>query len=400
MIILAFKYFFLSLKTHRTRKVIWVTILSIGFSLGTLITSISIMNGFQNAVLERILHIYGHMDVYSNNIEKKINLIKKKPWYRHHIKINEKQGILSYNNDTNGVKVIGINQANCDYIIQNKWVKKNSRIKPTVNTPTVAVGYKLANELGLSINSNIKLFVPYGVLSSKIAIKTMDAKVSGIFHLGFHSFDRNVIFIFGNELDKYSLGFEQKQYVFYTKTPDKIDQIQKDLYESSGKSYSIWTWKDTNPSLKQMFSMQNIVLAIFIGMFVLCGIMQSTNSLWMLISERAQDISLLKAFGASNKQIFSLFAYVALFISIGSVLFGLLFASLLIYIFPRAYHIIHKSYGYNMIHEESFGFSAFYPKIYVMDLVLISGIAFLIMMVILMFIARKSNDLEIVEGLN
>ncbi len=399
MLILALKYFFLSLKTKQTRKIIWITIVSIGFSLGTLITSISIMQGFQSSVLERILHIYGHMDVYSNSLNKKINIIQKKPWYKHHIKVNEKQGILSYDNNTNGVKLIGINNKNCDYIIKDKWIKKNNKLQPSPTSSLVAIGQNLADELGLSLNSNVQLFVPHGVLSNKIDIKMINAKVCSIFKLGFHSFDKNVIFVFGNELDKYSLGFEQSQYVFYTKNPNNIDEIQKDLYDLSGKSYSIWTWKDINPSLRQMFNMQNIILAVFIGMFVICCMMQSTNSLWMLISSRAQDISLLKAFGASNKQIFTLFTYVSLFISLGSILFGLSFGLCLIYLFPKIYSILHKTYGYTMIHSESFGFSEFNPKIYASDIALISGISFIIMMAILMNIARHANRLKIIEGL-
>ncbi len=398
MIILALKYFFLSLRTQR--KVIWITIISIGVSIGTLITSISIMNGFQNSVLERILHIYGHMDVYSNSLDKKIHLIKKKSWYKHHIKVSEKQGILSHNNETQGVKIIGISRENCDYIVQDKWVNKSDKIKPSPKTPIIMVGEKLAQNFRLSPNSIAKLFIPYGVLSSKISIKPLDVKVSSIFKLGFHSFDKNVIFVIGNSLDKYSLGFEQSQYLFYTNNPENIDNIQQDLYDLSGKSYSIWTWKDTNPSLRQMFNMQNIILAVFIGMFIFCCMLQSTNSLWILISERVQDISLLKSFGASKLQIFSLFAYLGLFISIGSIAFGLIFGLSLVYAFPKIYGFIHKTYGYTMVHQESFGFSEFHPKIFMSDLLLIVSISFIIMMIILMNIARQSNKVDIIKGLN
>ncbi|QEK37873.1 ABC transporter permease [Candidatus Cytomitobacter indipagum] len=395
MIILALKYFFLSLRTQK--KVIWTTIASIGIGIGTLITSISIMNGFQNSILERILHIYGHMDVYSNNLDSKIHLIKNKDWYKRHIHVNEKQGILSSNNETQGVKIIGISKEDCDYIIQDKWVKKSDAKS---SAPIIVIGDKLAENFQLSANSNAKLLIPHGVLSNRISIKDLDVKVGSVFRLGFHSFDKNVVFVIGNTLDKYSLGFEQKQYMFYTNNPEKIDDIQKDLYDLSGKSYSIWTWKDTNPSLKQMFSMQNIILAVFIGMFILCCMMQSTNSLWILISERIQDISLLKAFGASNFQIFSLFAYLGLFISLGSILFGLIFGLTLVSLFPKLYNIIHKSYGQTMIHEESFGFSEFIPKVLISDLVIISTISFVIMMLILMNIARQSNKVDIIKGIS
>lgn len=337
------------------------------------------------------------MDVYSNDLENKIHLVKKKDWYKKHIHVNEKQGILSVNNETQAVKIIGIDEEDCNYIIQDKWVSR-AHVKSAV--PIIFIGEKLAENFKLSPNSNAKLFVPHGVLSNRISIKDLDVKVGSIFKLGFHSFDKNVVFIIGNALEKYSLGFEQKQYMFYTNNPEKIDQIEQDLYELSGRSYSIWTWKDTNPSLKQMFNMQNIILAVFIGMFILCCMMQSANSLWILISERIQDISLLKAFGASNLQVFSLFTYLGLFISLGSILFGLVFGLSLVVAFPRIYNILYQYYGKTMIHEESFGFSEFYPKLLLSDLLIVSAISFVVMMLILMNIARQSNKIDIIKGLN
>ncbi|USO00763.1 MAG: ABC transporter permease [Alphaproteobacteria bacterium] len=377
---------------------IWTTILSIGFSIGTLITSLALMNGFQGSVLNRILHIYGHMDVYSNTFENDISSITKKPWYKKHIRINEKQAILSHYNETQGVKLIGMNSDGCNYIIQNKWVNKNDNIKSTTY-PIIMVGQKLAQAFGLSVGSEVKLFLPNSLANNQISIAPLNAKVGGIFKLGFHSFDKNVIFVIGNALDKYSLGFEQKQYVFYTDTPDQIDKIATDIKKLSN-NHSVWTWKEINPSLKQMFNMQNIILAVFIGMFIICCMMQSTNSLWMLISERVHDISLLKAFGASNFQIFSLFAYLSLFISIGSIMCGLSIGLLLTYLFPRVYTFIHKNYGYTMIHEESFGFSEFYPKIIYSELFMICAVSFVVMMLILTKIAKQANNVDIIQGLN
>ncbi|QEK39148.1 ABC transporter permease [Candidatus Nesciobacter abundans] len=383
----------------RTKKVMWITILSIGFSLGILIKTIAIMRGFQESILQKSLHIYGHMDVVSQK-GFKVDFLKKKDWYVRSIKNSEKHGMINHYSSTKGVKIVSADPEDIDYIIQNKWINKKFQKNKTGDVESIAVGQKLAKEFGLRIGSYADLLIPHGFGSNNISIKKIRAKVVGIFSLGFHSFDRNVIFTLGHGLDKYTIGNPEETHTVYTTNPEKIENYKKEVYKENRNALSVWTWKDTNPSLKQMFVMQNLVIGIFIGLFVLCAMVQSTNSLWMLISEKTRDISLLKAFGASKKQIFWLFANLSIIMSISSVLIGTLFGVSMIKIFPYIMSFIKNRMGINIIHGDTFGFTEFFPRIEVLDLVIITFSAFFIMCFILFFAARSATKTDILKGIN
>ena len=168
-----------------------------GIALGvaTLIIVMSVMNGFRNELLSRILGINGHIGIVSNvsqpfnNYEQASADINAIGNVVSVIPMIEKQLLVSSGRSAEGAMVRGIRVED----IEKRQTLKNGML--TVNMDefvdnNVIIGYRLAQKMGLMVGDEITLISPNGKITAFGTIPRMKSyRIAGTFDLGMYEYD-------------------------------------------------------------------------------------------------------------------------------------------------------------------------------------------------------------------
>ena len=154
---LLFKRFFLSKKNEGYISIIsWFSLIGIMLGVAVLIIVMSVMNGFRDELVKRIIGANGHLNIYSINkiISKKDLISLKSSKLFEDIKFNgiiETQGLIISNNSSKGIFIRGINSN--DLLSISKFKDKIIRGKIYQNDKNqIIIGENLAKTLSVNVD--------------------------------------------------------------------------------------------------------------------------------------------------------------------------------------------------------------------------------------------------------
>ncbi len=323
------------LKSKRREKFIsLITVISIlGVALGvtTLIIVISVMNGFENQLRDKILGVNAHIVVNKlgedmKNIRpliKKIETVKGVAGVTPFI---YRQAMLSSGNAVSGVIVRGVD-LNYD---KNVTVFSKSIIKGSVstladkNTKYIIIGKELAKLLAVGVGDTVNMVSPFGRMTPMGMIPKMSKfKIGGIFTTGMYDYDSGLCYIsmkaaqnFFN-MGKTVTGLEVKVNDIY-----KASEIAKRIKIKLKYPFWVRDWMEMNKNLFSALKLEQVTMFIILTLIIFVAAFNIASTLIMMVMEKNRDIAILKAIGAKSKDIMHIFIYEGLIIGVVGTAMG------------------------------------------------------------------------------
>ena len=198
--ILITKRFLFSKKTEGYVSIFsWFSIVGISLGVAAIIIVMSVMNGFRSNLIERLIGVNSHINIYSINekIEiKKIEKIKKQlnpKNYKEVFSSIETQGLIISDNTSKGVIMRAYEKISTEHYLYQRIISKKIA---EIGFNRIIIGDALAKELNLKIGDEIKIAIPKtdrSLLGNIPRFKTL--KIDGIFDFGMYEYDSNLVFI-------------------------------------------------------------------------------------------------------------------------------------------------------------------------------------------------------------
>jgi lipoprotein-releasing system permease protein len=197
------------------------------------------------------------------------------------------------------------------------------------NSNGVIIGSGVADKLSLQVGDNISMTSSYGV--------TKTLRIVGIFEFGNKMIDNSRSYV--NVTTAQQFLKEGPAYVntIYANTLDP--ELSGVYAQQLGASidYSVEDWKTTNEDLvSQENTRETMMIAISISVLVLAGFI-IFNILSSTISQKIDDIAILKATGFSSRDVIIIFIVEALMMGVIGTLVGLALGSVFIHILSQIY---------------------------------------------------------------
>lgn len=305
---------------------------SIGIGLAVMIVSFLILKGFQNTVTEKIYSFSAHLQVTKFSMGKSYEeaplstnneLYKNYEQYDfvdHVQEYSHKAGLIKTDEEVLGVIFKGVS-SRFDQERFNDNLKEGRFIsfKDKEYSKEVVLSRIIANKLRLKVGEDIIVHFfqdPPRVRKLKV-VGIYETNLSEYYDNKFIIGDIRLIQRLNNWADTVAGGME-----VFVKDPRKIDEAEEKLEEMVPSDFFIEKVSDKYVQVfdwLHLISRQvNIFLAIIL--FVVCVNMISI--ILILIMERTQMVGLLKAFGANNSQIRSIFTYNGVHLIIKGLLLG------------------------------------------------------------------------------
>ena len=311
------KQFFFSLNDigRITKK-----ISSIGIGLGSfaLIISISVLNGFEQKLDEKISNFDGHIRI--SGIEQRYDISE----------IELLEGIIStsFSLDRKGI----INHSSDQSVVTFKQVDYN-KIKSFYEFPFIGnnpneneilIGNDVAARLGIRVGDEVIISSPLDNVSFLGFPPAIETKVSGIFYSKILDYDNKYIFISNNIGKKLFHNISNlKSLDVKVNNSFEIDSIKKRLINLLGTGKTIESWKDRNSALVSAIEMEKIGSIFVLSLIILVASFSMSSTLSLITIKKIKDIGILRLLGMKLNDIRKIIIFQTLIIGLKGLFWGM-----------------------------------------------------------------------------
>jgi lipoprotein-releasing system permease protein len=330
------------LATRSSRYLAWMTALSIaGISIGiaSMINVLSVINGFEKELRDRFLAANAHILAFQypsgiDDPEAWIKLISEdfpteltgvSPFV-HSETMATKDGLM------HNILVRGI-QPRMRAKVQDlgPWIKPQSALKELEQSfdhpdnydgpRPMIIGSGLLSILQSKVGETIKLVAPESASLGEFR----DFKVVGVYDSGLKHYDNKIGIMALTDAQRF---FRMKQRVHGVEIGLKNPTDSKSIAEKMSRKYSltIKEWLSFNKQMFEAMEMERAVIALIVALVAFVASFNILTTLFITVTQKQRAISVLKALGATNKQIQAIFITQGLLIGLVGGVLGMIIA--------------------------------------------------------------------------
>ena len=320
---------FLKARKEAMSLIAVLSVLGIALGVAVLITVMSVMNGFQSEIKNRMLGVIPHASIIGS--QKSIHnwdalqtvLIDNKEIKSFSTSVSSEALILS-SKDLAGIQIKGIDPE------ENGLSDKLNNIMTYGKIGTlsaggfnIVIGNGLAADLDLSIGDSVTVVISNTLISAIGSIPRLKKfKVSGIFDAGIQEFDQNLAFV--NLFDAQNL----------LQKPGEILGIDIDFFDpnlsrkkirniaiEAGGGFLVSDWTAQNPNFFRSLELTKTIIFMVLILILAVASFNVVSTLVMLIRQKRGSIAVLRGLGADRGGIIRIFLSIGFLLGfLGSVL--------------------------------------------------------------------------------
>ena len=383
--------FFIAKKQMLERKKQSIlSILGVFIGITVLIVSLGVSNGLDKNMINSILSLTSHINVYSpeniQNYEELVKNIEEVKGVKGAVPTIETQGIIKYEGHGEpyvaGVKVVGYDLDKAikvmkldDYIIAGKIDVEDKK--------SILIGKELAASMGAMVGDKVKL-----ITSEET---DLEMTVGGIFQSGFYEYDLNMVLI----------PLQTAQYITYSdETVGRLSVRLDNPYDAQELIYDvarklptdlyIGTWGEQNRALLSALTLEKTIMLVVFSLIAIVAGFLIWITLNTLVREKTKDIGIMRAMGFSKKNIMLIFLIQGIILGIIGIILGIIVSLILLYYI--------KNYAVDLV-SNIYYLKDIPIEISLKEIAIIVGANFIVILISSIFPAYRAAKLENVEAL-
>jgi lipoprotein-releasing system permease protein len=306
----------------------------VGIALGvaTLIIVMSVMNGFRQELLGRILGLNGHLGIYAadggglRDFDSILARVKGLPGITSAAPVVEGQVLLtSESGGATGGFARGIrpDDLRARPILAGNIVAGD--LAQFGGEDSIIIGGRLAQKLQVRVGGKVTMVSPQGrttVIGMVPRLKTYT--VAALFDTGMNEYDSGYVFM---PLAAAQLYFQLpnavSQIEIFADNPDRVRQVTQEIQRTlSPMPFRVIDWQASNSSFFAAVQVERNVMFLILTLIIVVAAFNIISSLIMLVKDKGRDIAILRTMGASSGAIMRIFLLCGASIGVLGTLIG------------------------------------------------------------------------------
>jgi len=314
-----------------------ISMLGIAIAVSVLIIVLSVVNGFERELKDRLLAMTAHASIEGverelagweellSTAEKNVRVVAAAPYV-------SGQALLVFGEQLSGAELRGIDAQQEDAVSGVAGLMLEGRLDSLEPGEfNVVLGVELANKLGVVLGDKVTVTLAEGIVTpAGVVPRTKRFTVSGIYRVGMYEFDRRLAFL--------NIGDAQKLYRKQG-TVTGVRLAVTEIYEAHaivrevalehGALVLISDWTRRHVNFFRSIQITKSILFVILLLVIAVAAFNIVSTLVMVVKDKQADIAILRTVGARPSSILRIFVTQGSVIGIVGTLAGVLFGVLL-----------------------------------------------------------------------
>ncbi len=332
-----------------------VSMLGIALGVAALIIVLSVMNGFQKEVRERMLSVVSHIEVLAPGGAALVDLPAVLQQLRSHPQVVgaapfvAAQALLARGETMKGVVLRGIDPALEGEVTDLAAAHPEVLAQLQPGAFRVVLGLELARQLGVRVGDVVTLVAPSGqVTPAGVLPRLKQMTVAGLFHSGHYEYDAALALMHVEDAQRLlrlegPTGVRLKLHDLH-----QAPAVARELAHTLTEHLVLRDWTQQNKTWYAAVQLEKRMMFIILTLIVAVAAFNLVSTLVMTVQDKRADIAILRTLGASPRSIMAVFvvqgALVGVVGTLAGLLLGLAVAWNIDVIVPAIERLLHTSF--------------------------------------------------------
>ena len=358
------------------------SILGIALGVTVLITTLSVMSGFQREIRDRMLQMTAHATVSAAGDSmpdwpRAVSAALEDPRVQGAAPYVDIQALISgVRNQPALVRGVVPAEEKKVSVLAEK-MKRGSVDSLTPGSFNIVLGQELALWLGVGEGDSVVVMLadaqttPMGAVS-----KIKRFKVSGIFEAGYNEIDKGLAVVNMSDLQRVlRMGDGVTGVRLKLRDMDQSWNVARDLAERLQGPYRISDWTRENANLYHSLKMEKTVMGILLSLIIAMGAFNLVSSQVMLVTDKQADIAILRTLGLTPRGVMQVFMVQGSLIGIIGTVLGVVGGLLLTINLESILGLIEAAFNVTLLPSDVYYITGLPYDLQAMDVVMIALVA-------------------------
>ena len=394
-------------RNHFISFISFTSMLGIALGVTALITVLSVMNGFEQELRERILGMASHATIsgIDGTLENWTALADRT---REHKDVRgvapyvQAEAMFTRGNLVRGALIRGVLPDREPEVSDvGRYMLEGSLESLRAGEFNVLIGIGLARALGAGVGAKITLVAPHAAVTpAGVLPRLRRFTVSGIFKVDHGQYDSSLAVIHLTDGAKmFRLGDAVSG--LRIKLDDLFDapRVSRELARAFGGTYWVRDWTQHNANFFRALRTEKTVMFVILTLIVAVAAFNIVSTLVMVVTDKEADIAILRTLGISPRSVMVIFFVQGTVIGLIGTLLGMLGGVLLAGNVETLVPAIESALGLKFLPPDIYYISEVPSDMRWSDVGLITGVAFLMSMVATIYPAWRASRTQPAESL-
>ncbi len=291
-----------------------ISLVAVALGVAALVVVMSVMNGFRAELLDKIVGLNGHAIIqgYDGRLENWQQVLKEAQGLKGVTKASpliEQPLLVTFNGRVQAILLRG--ETAPDIAALKPKVQAGEISEVTPDSGAVAIGVRLAENLGAHVGDTITIInpsgraTPFGTVPRQVAYH-----IAAVFEVGVYDYDN--AFVVMPIPDAQTLMLSGDSIGMIEVTTDNADRASEILAPLTAKLKEqrqgvVTDWKAMNAQLFEAIAVERVAMFIVLSLIVLVAAFNILSSLIMLVRAKTRDIAILRTMGTSRRSVMKIF---------------------------------------------------------------------------------------------
>ena len=384
-----------------------ISMLGLALGVAALIVVLSVMNGFQKELRERILGVVSHIQVSGGSGEledwgKTLQGVARHPRVKAAAPYVQAQGMLSFDGQVRGMMVRGILPEAEDKVANFVRYMKVGKLDALLPGEFgMVLGSELARALRVRQGDKITLLAPQGMVTpAAILPRIKQFRVVGIFEAGMFEFDSGLALVHLNDAQKlYRMDGRVSGVRLKVDDLFAAPQIGRELMRYLDGDIWISDWTRSHANFFRAVEIEKRMMFLILLLIVAVAAFNIVSTLVMAVQDKRADIAILRTLGASPRSIMGIFVVQGTLIGVVGLLAGIAGGVALALNIDVVVPALERALGLQFLAKDVYYISDLPSDLHWSDVWTIGGVSFVLTLLATLYPSWRASRTQPAEAL-
>ena len=371
-----------------------LALLGLAISVAVLVVVISIVNGFERELRERVMALLPSIKVHHQQVSMPETVeCANAAGIIGVARVVEGSVLLTANKKLKGAQLTGVDPAEYGAVSAiAEFTQSGDLSILNQHRFSILLGSGLAEDLGVEVGETLRLILPSGPTTAAGPVpRQREMFIADVIDSS-SQLDSLAVFTTRETARKLFRGAQA------VKTHVRLDDLfvagpALELLRSTyGEEVRIDTWMDSYGNLYQAIAVQKLTMLVLLSFLVAVAAFNLVSGLIMIVERRREDVAIMSTFGLQSGNIMHLFLILGGALAAGGICLGLMLGVSLAWLIPAVFTTLSNELGIELMSQY---FIAYLPvDVRALDLLTIAGTSMLLAMMAIVVPARRATKFQ------